>query len=138
MVPANNAIIGGFDINGRQLYVCQSEHAGDVIPGKADPKGFGCAVSWGGKEHFKTSEYKLLVNPKGADVKWVWVKNNVVPDKAFVAGRSKSGDNIYVGRCKMKTSSWETQLIGKIHKVFYISFAGREFLGCKDYEILVC
>jgi hypothetical protein len=59
IVPADNAIIGGFDFDGQPLYICRAKYRGTIIPGKAKPNGFGCAVMCCHEQTQRAIHYKI-------------------------------------------------------------------------------
>lgn len=48
-----NAVSGGHDISGEQLYVARANHEGALIPGKLVPSHKVTYVAWGGRENPK-------------------------------------------------------------------------------------
>jgi hypothetical protein len=63
VVMGDNAIIGGYDLVGEPLYICRTKYRGSIIPRKAKPNEFGCAITSRGKEGLFTKNYELLIGP---------------------------------------------------------------------------
>lgn len=53
-----NAVVGGKDEDGCDMYVARAEHENDMLPGKLIPHKEACIVSWGCAEHSKP-EYQV-------------------------------------------------------------------------------
>lgn len=128
-VPSN-AVLGGRDADGSEIYVGRASHDGDLIPCKVIPRNKVAYVAYNGVEIAKHN-FEILV---GGDFIWSRQKNGSVPQKAFPAGRTKNGETLYIGRDIRNQS----QTIGKVHQshgCLYIPFGGKE-LSFKDYEVL--
>ncbi len=138
VVPADNAIKGGFDLDGQPLYICRTTYQGNIISGKARPDSFGCAFGAKGKELF-TRNYELLIGPLELKINWVSNKHN--PKDIFIA-TSRNNHKVHVGRCLIKDShsNRHSKVIGRVeHGKFYFTFGGKEYNSiCKTYEILTC
>jgi hypothetical protein len=130
-----NAIIGGFDIDKSPLYICRHTQNGDTIPGEANEK-VGCAVTYAGKAIEYKTEYEVLIGDK-----YDWVPRHggdAVPKHAFVAGTDASGGPIYIGRCDLHLGSAETEVVGKVHHIFYYAFGSVEHTDCSNHQIMIC
>ncbi|CAG9581150.1 unnamed protein product [Danaus chrysippus] len=128
--PANS-LVAGHDVTGEPIYVIRAEHEGDLIPGKLVSSHRGAFLPWGGKEITKT-EYEVLVKSTN---QWVPERSGNVPAKALKAGKTKSGDTLYIGRVHYLKSITP----GKVHpsnKACYISYDGKE-LSFPGYEVLL-
>jgi hypothetical protein len=137
VVPADNAIKGGFDIDGQPLYICRTTYRGNIILGKARPDSFGCAFGAEGKE-LGTKNYELLIRPLQLKINWVSNKDN--PKNIFIA-TNRNDHKVYVGRCLIQESHSKrhSKVIGRVeHKKFYFTFSGKEYSICETYEILTC
>jgi len=135
IVPADNAIIGGFDFDGQPLYICRAKYRGRLIPGKAKPKGFGCAVTHERKERL-TKKYELLVGQNEQKINWV--SNKDKPKNMFTASKINSRE-VYIGRCDVKKGNSKSRVIGRVeNQKFYFSAHGKEYNVCKIYEVLTC
>jgi len=130
LVP-KDAIIGGRDTDGAQIYVGRASHEGDLLPCKVIPSKKVAYVAYNGSEITKHN-YEILV---GGDLQWTREKNGKVPQGAFPAGRTKQGETLFIGRVDHNRS----QTIGKVHQThgcLYIPYGGKE-LSFKEYEVLV-
>lgn len=127
----HNAVLGGRDTNGSQIYIGRASHDGDLIPCKIIPSHKVAYVAYNGDEISKQS-FEILV---GGDFKWGRERNGSVPPRAFQAGRTKQGETLFIGRVDHNRS----QTIGKVHQshgCLYIPYGGKE-LSFKEYEVLI-
>lgn len=125
-----DAILGGRDTDGTQIYVGRATHEGAILPCKVLPSKRAAYVSTNGVEFLKHN-YEILV---GRDVKWKKEKNGKVPRDAFVGGRTPTGEVLYIGRGSHNGSI----TIGKVHPghgCLYIPYGGSE-VALKEYEVL--
>lgn len=96
-----------------------------VIPSKQ-----AAYVSTHGVEILKQN-FEVLV---GRDVRWKKEKNGKVPRDAYPAGRTPTGEVLYIGRAEHNGSV----TIGKVHPThgcLYIPYGGTE-VSVKEYEVL--
>ncbi|RWS25806.1 uncharacterized protein B4U80_06829 [Leptotrombidium deliense] len=132
-VPPGEAVTGGFDVSGENIYVGRAQHEGEVIPGKVVASHGCCYVAYGGREHRK-EEYQALVDPHGCELIWLHSSNGQVPAGALQGGVTADGEPIYVGRHQHDGSF----TIGKVHPshgCLYIPFGGEEH-RYTEYEVL--
>ena len=130
-----NAIIGGFDIDSKPLYICRHKEDKDLIPGKANQR-LGCVVTMGGKPFTIKANYEVLI---GHNYDWVERHGgDAVPERAFIAGQDLNGQHIYVGRCDLHFEKLETLVVGKIHHKFYYAWGEKELSNCDNHQIMVC
>lgn len=125
-----HAVVGGRDTDGAQIYVGRASHEGDLIPCKVIPSKQVAYISHNGAEIAKPS-FEILV---GSDVSWNRERNGKVPSGAFAAGRTSTGETLYIGRVEHNRSI----TIGKVHQThgcLYIPYGGQE-LSFKEYEVL--
>lgn len=125
-----DAILGGRDTDGAQIFVGRASHEGEMIPCKVIPSKQVAYVSHNGSEISKQN-FEVLI---GSDVKWKKERNGKIPQGAYPAGKTKSGETLYVGRVEHNRS----QTVGKVHPshgCLYIPYGGQE-LSFKDYEVL--
>lgn len=130
MVP-KDAVVGGRDTDGAQIYVGRASHEGDLLPCKVIPSKKVAYVAYNGSEITKQN-YEILV---GGDLQWTRERNGGVPRGAFPAGKTKQGETLFIGRVDHNRS----QTIGKVHQThgcLYIPYGGKE-LSFKEYEVLV-
>lgn len=124
-----DAVLGGRDSDGTQMYVGRATHDGAILPCKVLPSKQAAYVSTNGLEILKQN-YDVLI---GRDVKWKKEKNGKVPRDAFVAGRTPKGEVLYIGR-----ADYNGIQIGKVHPAhgcMYIPYGGSE-VSIKEYEVL--
>lgn len=129
-VLPRDAILGGRDSDGAPIYVGRATHAGAVLPCKILPSKQAAYVGTDFQEILKPN-YEVLV---GRDVRWKKDKNGKVPRDAFVAGRTPTGEALYIGRAEHHGSL----TIGKVHPAhscLYIPYGGKE-VPIKEYEVL--
>ncbi|KAG5875133.1 hypothetical protein JTB14_015459 [Gonioctena quinquepunctata] len=129
----NNAVRGGMDADGSQIYVGKGYHNGDWIPAKVIPIRSVAYLAYNGKEHPKEI-VQVLCGPAHR-FQWVSASNGRVPPCSIEGGKTASGEELYIGRANHMGS----QTVGKVHPshgTCYISFGGKE-ISCRNYEILV-
>merc|ERR1712029_1178396 len=132
---SNQAITGGYDVSGENLYIGRTNHQGDIIPGKVVQSHGVCYVPYGGEEHGKTT-YQVLVHDANSGTDFVWVKaeNGAVPTGAIQGGVGSDGERFFIGRVRHEGAL----CIGKVHpshRTCYIAFGGKEH-GYPSYETL--
>lgn len=130
----NRAVVAGYEgHDGSPLWVIRSRFEGDLIPGKLAIKHRSAYVPWGGKENSVQNIEVCCARPER--VQWVEARNGIMPPNAVVAGNTKEGEPLYVGRAKQDRSLTP----GKVHpshKVMYMSFGGEE-IAHRAYEVMV-
>eukprot|EP00727_Mastigamoeba_balamuthi_P002181 m51a1_g11960 hypothetical protein (330) ;mRNA; r:794768-796064 len=101
-VPTNgncippNAVVGGRDVDGTDLYVARAMHNGSMIPGKGHPKHGCCYVSFGGRE-VPVRSYEVLTAAPGCFPRWQTVMPGT-PIQGTQAGHDVGGQPLYVAR----------------------------------------
>lgn len=126
----SNAILGGRDTDGAQIYVGRAHHEGELIPCKVLPTKQVAYVAHNGSEISKHS-FEILI---GSDVKWKRERNGKIPQGAYPGGHAKGGETLYIGRAEHSRSL----TVGKVHPshgCLYISYGGAE-IALRDYEVL--
>ncbi|XP_011263785.1 uncharacterized protein LOC105255934 [Camponotus floridanus] len=121
----------GRDMDGMNLVVGRAMHQGDMLPAKVKPDHGVAYVSYGGAEYTK-HDFEVLMP---AHFNWIRSGHGHVPEHAVEAGRTTSGEMLYVGR----TFHNGIPCVGKVqrsHGVMYIPFDGKE-IPCREYEVLV-
>jgi len=91
VAPANS-IIGGYDLDGTPLHVCQALFGGGLVPGKTRTPWTSCDVSYAGAEHFVSSYNVLIPTFKAA--------TNV-----FAAGSESNGNVLGVCQASYQNST---------------------------------
>ncbi|ALC40790.1 CG3884, partial [Drosophila busckii] len=127
-----DAVSGGHDSDMTPLYVCRAHYQGMHIPGKAAPSRCCAYIADAGREIIE-SNYEVLVGQG----KYHWVPaydGNVVPG-AVEAGRSYSGEPLYVGRARY-CGSLTPGKIQRSHRSLHIAYGGQE-IRISSYEVLV-
>lgn len=96
LVPPN-AVNGGYDPNGGNLYSCRTWYfgvqLGKVVSGQ-------CSFPWGGKEHFQSELFETLTSLTGANTAWVSGSNGSLPADALAAGFDGT-NTLYVCRAQI-------------------------------------
>ncbi|GAB1863071.1 hypothetical protein CAJAP_04150 [Camponotus japonicus] len=121
----------GRDMDGTNLVVGRAMHQGDMLPAKVKPDHGVAYVCYGGVEYTK-HDFEVLMP---AHFNWIRSSHGHVPEHAVEAGRTTSGEMLYVGR----TFHNGIPCVGKVqrsHGVMYIPFDGKE-IPCREYEVLV-
>lgn len=129
-IPAN-AVIGGTDSDGSQLFVAHANYRGNWHPGKTRRNWNSASIEYGGQE-VNVPDYEVLVGPEG--LIWISVIQGNVPDNAVITGRENQ-NNLYTCRCEFQGS---TQ-IGKTWRGSYacnIGYGGKG-INVPAYEVLV-
>ncbi|XP_052859693.1 uncharacterized protein LOC128266943 [Anopheles cruzii] len=126
-----NAILAGHDTDGSPLYVGRAIYKDDQLPGKVAANRHLAYVSYGGREHTKSS-FEVLVN---GNVSWVRSGFGEVPRNAIVGGRTTSDEPMYIGRANYQGSLTPGK-ISQRDRALYIAYGGRE-IYIRNYEVLV-
>ncbi|KAL3281867.1 hypothetical protein HHI36_005072 [Cryptolaemus montrouzieri] len=119
-VPSN-AVVCGKDKDGSDIYVGQATYGGDELPAKIIPRRREAYVCFNEKE-MPVSDYRILVEKK---LTWVHNVGGRIPPGAVPAGRTFSGETLYVGR---KIVEGRTTAVGKVHPshgCLYVPYGGR-------------
>lgn len=125
-----NAVLGGKDTDGAPIYVGRAHHHGDQIPCKVMPSKQIAYVPYNGSE-IPIHNFDILT---GTVAKWKKEKNGKIPKGAFPAGKTQSGEVLYVARVDHNRST----TVGKLHPSHgctYIPYGGKE-MPFKEYEVL--
>ncbi|XP_065202573.1 uncharacterized protein LOC135832943 isoform X2 [Planococcus citri] len=88
------AVVAGKDIDGALLYTGRTFHEGDTLPAKIAPRYRTAFVAFAGGEHSKTN-YEVLC---GTNIAWQYASNGQVPHNAILAGQTRNGEKLYIGR----------------------------------------
>jgi hypothetical protein len=125
-----DAVLGGRDVDGSQIYVGRASHDGETIPCKVIPTKQVAYISYNGSEISKHN-FDILI---GNDVKWKKERNGKIPKGAYPGGQTRGGETLYIGRVDHSRST----TVGKVHASHgccYIPFGGKE-IPFKEYEVL--
>ena len=148
-----SALVAGRRAHGESLFICRAEFEGGIHPGKISHGMVGCAVPWGGREHF-LNHYDILLaaiadrgTPEAepgvvtesdtvSGLYWESADGGHIPESALVAGREAHGERLFICRAEFE---------GGIHpgKINYgIGSCEVPGLGLANnmdqYEVLVC
>eukprot|EP00727_Mastigamoeba_balamuthi_P010465 m51a1_g6040 hypothetical protein (176) ;mRNA; f:164328-165059 len=130
-----NAVVGGRDCDGSDLYIARAHHNGSVIPGKGHPQHGCCFVAFGGKE-IAVTDYEVLVGPPGAIPRWQTVTPGM-PIQGTQAGHDVGGQPLYVGR----VWTHDCMCLGKAAphlNGINVSYSGKEHVvSGQTFEILI-
>ena len=127
----DQAVVAGYEADGRLIYVARANYQGGLIPGKIQ-SGFGGAhIAWGGDE-IAVTDYEVLCG--GTYISWKPASDGNIPDCATEAGYEADGRPVYIAR-----ANYQGGLIpGKIQSGFggaHIAWGGKE-IAITDYEVL--
>ncbi|KAF6197508.1 hypothetical protein GE061_020134 [Apolygus lucorum] len=98
----NNPVIGGFDENGRDLFVGRAFKNNDLLPCYVTPESK-CVFASGDVTGDKTFEYLVggVVDANGPKYSWLRNHRGDVPPAAVTLGQTKYGDPLFVGRAEI-------------------------------------
>ncbi|XP_044729705.1 uncharacterized protein LOC123293054 [Chrysoperla carnea] len=128
--PAN-AVKGGVDLDGADIFVGRAYHDGDLLPAKVIPANNVAYVCHSGREIAKHN-FEVLCHRQ---LVWQYSSGGAVPHGAVPAGQTADGETLYIGRVMHEG----TQTVGKVHPAHgncYIPYNGEE-IPHSDYEVLV-
>ncbi|KAH6937494.1 hypothetical protein HPB50_000761 [Hyalomma asiaticum] len=129
-----NALVAGQNLNGESFYVGRVMLRGNVLPGKVLPSAKVCFVSLEQIE-FSSNVYEVLVRAPSVNYQWVRMGGCVMPRNAIPAGRSATGELIYIGRHVHKGEMTPGKVIPS-QRCIYIPYLGKE-IRYRDFEILI-
>ncbi|KAK8770643.1 hypothetical protein V5799_012891 [Amblyomma americanum] len=129
-----NALVAGQNLNGECFYVGRVMLRGNVLPGKVLPSARVCFVSLDQIE-FSSNVYEVLVKAPSVNYQWVRMGGCVMPRNAIPAGRSATGELIYIGRHVHKGEMTPGKVIPS-QRCIYIPYLGKE-IRYRDFEILI-
>lgn len=89
-----NAVHAGNDQDGSPIYVGRAFHEGDHLVAKVIPSKQAAYVAYNGQEIFKNA-FEILC---GVGFQWIGSGNGHVPEGALVAGHTRNGEPLYIGR----------------------------------------
>lgn len=125
-----NAVLAGYDIDGKTMYVGRAFHKGDYIPAKAFNIINLATFPYNGAELF-VMKFEYLVGDK-----YIWVPGQPFPTGAIVVNPLSKNEHLYVGRCNHSNSL----VCGKFLRsknCLYIPFGLKEVAITENFEILV-
>lgn len=127
----DDAILGGSDVDGSEIYVGRAYHKGDLLPCKVIPDNKVAYIAYGGSE-VAVHNFEILT---GEDVQWEYTMNGDIPDGAFPGGETSDGETLFIGRVEHDGA----QTVGKVHQshgCLYVPFGGQE-VAHTEYETLI-
>lgn len=126
-----NAVRGGVDKEGSDIYVGRATMGNSLVPGKVIPSKKIAYFGYNGSEVAKT-EFEVLC---GGNVVWVPCSGGNVPQSAVHGGHTGTGETLFIGR-----AHWQGSLtVGRFHRFqgLYIPFGGDEVSIKTNYEVLI-
>lgn len=138
----NDLLVSGYATNGDVLYVCRAYQNGDIIPGTGNIYTGWCYVSIYQREHAHANGEFLTKAKAGTRLTWSQKpSNNVIPSNAVPGGRTRLGENLYVGRATLNSNGRSTTVVGKVHAsrpdVAFLPLDGVEH-EVYSFQFLVC
>jgi len=134
----DNAIIGGTDTDGSQLWVARAYYDGGIHPGKAFLNARkGAVTSYGGRE-VEVDQYEVLVGDQNA-VRWVQQSGRLnvgsLDGRPVEGGRDKDGSTLYVAQAPYKSGVHPGKVSEKLNGAC-IAYGDDEKL-VETYNVLV-
>ncbi|XP_070494018.1 natterin-3-like [Chironomus tepperi] len=126
------AVQGGIDVGGHEMYVGRAMHCNVMLPAKIIPATRSASVSYNGSE-IPVHNYEVLTG-KSRSFRWLPASDGNVAPGAISVGEY-GHEHLFIGRAPYQSS----MTIGKIHpshRVLYIPFCGHE-VPFQHYEVLV-
>ncbi len=96
----SDAVVGGKDGDGSQLFVARANYGGNWHPGKTRKDWNTTSIEYGNQE-VNAEDYQILVGSEG--LSWVRVSQGNVPDNAVIAGHENQ-NNLYSCRADYQGS----------------------------------
>lgn len=131
-----NAVVGGWEEEGRKLLVVRSYIQGVLTPGKLHANirsPITACIPFDGKEHY-VDDYEVLTAADNTGFDWVPSKDGYRHPKAVVGGKGIDGHELLVGRVRFH-GGMHPGNIQPLRGVCSIGFDKRE-LHFTEYEIL--
>ncbi|XP_055607644.1 uncharacterized protein LOC129755267 [Uranotaenia lowii] len=130
-IHPTNAVRGGTDSDGSEIYIGRASHCGHMLPAKVIPIRRVAYVSYDGIEYSKP-HFEVLCG-----LGYTWVPNNGedLPKGAVLSGTSNYGEPFYIGRAHHDGSITPGR-INRKDRCVYVPFGGYEHAH-STYEILV-
>uniref|UniRef100_A0A0A9YIM4 Natterin-3 n=1 Tax=Lygus hesperus TaxID=30085 RepID=A0A0A9YIM4_LYGHE len=130
-IPDNNAVRGGQDSDGCALYIGRTNHNGDVLPCKINPRRGFAYFSYAGRE-ISVENYEALASKT---VGWQRASGGQLPDRAIRIGQTAEGEPLYVGRA-VHEGFLTPGKFHPSHRCVYVPYNGREH-RYDNYEVMV-
>ena len=121
-----DAVVGGRDSDGQQLYFCRAYHINGFQPGKLNPTHRTCNFGYGGRE-ITSPLYETLVPH------WQSPSGGQLPGAPYHAGKDSDGAPLYICRANYQGGLH----LGKLREGAgcYIGYGGTAIL-LKTYQVL--
>lgn len=127
------AVVGGHEgWDGSPLWIIRTWHEGGLHPGKLAVRHSSATIPYEGKEVSVQNIEVLCAQPE--NLRWIAAANGNVPPGAISAGKTASGEALYVGRARYQLSVTPGAVIPSKNSCV-ISFAGTEVTH-KMYDVL--
>lgn len=128
-----------YNTNRLGIYITRSEINGELIPGIFDQTESRHTTYWKGEISYKITGYETLCC---GSVDWVKCIGGAVPSNALSCGKTKDGEDIYMGRVPKDGE----HVVGRVDTskaahvwVLQTGEDGQyEAVAYKDFEIMVC
>jgi len=133
----SNSIIGGYEADGRPLYVARCAHEGGFHPGKAGPHLSGANFSYGGKE-LSTHNFEILVGTAKGFAVLHWVQPAGVGELhklAYPVGQERDGRPLWIARTKHGGGLHLGKAAGHLSGINF-PYGGAEICKHQGYEVL--
>ena len=119
-----NAVSGGSDFQGEQLYVARINLPSGPTPGKLPPSHGGAFASYGGVEIIQTT-YEVLTNPSRIALYWRPICG-AAPNGAILGGNDQGAGALYIGRARRPDGMYVSGKVAFKYGYCYIPYGGRE------------
>lgn len=116
------------------IYVIRREINGELIPGTVVADGSLQEYFWKGEMSFSVQDYEQLC---GGSVDWVKCVGGAVPSNALPCGKTKDGQDIYMGRAR-KDGEYVVGRVDTSKAACIWVTKEAEGVAFHDFEILVC
>ena len=119
-----NAVSGGSDFQGEQLYVARIYLPSGPTPGKLPPSHGGAFASYGGVEIARTT-YDVLTNLSGRALNWQPF-GVAPPNGAILGGNNNVAGALYVGRARRPDGMYASGKVSYKYRLCYVPYGGVE------------
>ena len=119
-----NAVSGGSDFQGEQIYEARVNLPSGPTAGKLPPSHGGAFASYGGVEIIRTC-YEVLTNPSGKALNWRPI-GVAPPNGAILGGNDNVAGALYVGRARRPDGMYVSGKVSYKYGNCYIPYNGVE------------
>ncbi|XP_062600287.1 uncharacterized protein LOC134261916 [Saccostrea cucullata] len=133
-----SALQGGYEADGKPLYVVAAYIMATFTPGKYGHHLSGACIPYGGEERVCEDFYVLTTHNSPWIYSWEHASNGNVPHNAVRAdeGKDSYGEGLYIGRVHHEGSLIPCK-VHRSHKCAFFGYHWKEYKA-KEYEVLVC